>query len=374
MTHKNQICFLFLGCFLALIVVMGVGCSSTPPARSPGPGNSTGGLLSTGTGGVSATGGATGGTVVVSGGMITGLGGGGGSMDTTGILSRSCASEPYEAKQSPLTIYTLFDDSVSMFPWWLPTTTAFIQFAKDPSSDGINVGLKYFGRECDANFYAMPDIPIESLPANAMAIENNLAARFPVSGTATTPALQGALTAAQARKSAFPEETVIILLVTDGSPSNCDSTLENASEAARVASTQGIPVYVLGLGDVNGLNQLAQAGGTGDAIVVDPKQSDQVVAAMNEIRGRALPCDYRMPDGGQAMKGLVNLVYEDANGQSGTIPGVQGPTDCDGTRGGWYLADTEDRLVVCPSTCDAFKNGFATRIDVVLGCPTEILM
>ena len=356
-----------LGMSIWVSVVLLAACSSAT--------DSTNGRQVAGGGGSSNVSGATGGMIANdkggSGGSATGLGNTG---NTDAVVNNSCGKDTYMAEGRPLTIYTLFDDSGSMVPWWPFVTQAFIQFVKDPASAGINVGIKFFGNECSADFYSMPDIPIDILPDNATPIENNLGVHFPISGTATTPALQGGLTGAQQRSAMFPEEKVVILLVTDGLPSECDSTLDNASAAAKACYDAGYPVYVLGLGDINGLNMLAQAGGTGDALSADPSMVDLIVAAMNEIRGRALPCDYSIPAGGENMVGYINLVYDDGAGGSGTIPNVPDAGSCDPSKGGWYFNDAGDRIIACDQTCTAFKDGGdGFEVSVVLGCPTETL-
>lgn len=286
------------------------------------------------------------------------------------IFQNACSADSYAAEQRPLTIYALFDDSGSMFLAWPFVTNAFIQFAQDPASAGINVGIKFFGEVCDQDFYATPDVPIDTLPANAGPIENALGLHLPVSGTATTPALLGGLQAAQQRANTHPDEKVIILLATDGRPSNCDATLESASAAAQLARDAGIPVYVLGLGDLPELNQLAAAGGTGNALSADPAMVDLVVQAMNEIRNQALPCDYALPPGGESMLGSVNLVYRDGAGEQHVVPGVDALEACTPDQGGWYYNETGDRLVSCPKTCELLKGG-STEVNVVLGCPTQ---
>lgn len=362
---------------LAITASLAMGCSGADQGSTRGGdfGPVGGGLLMTG--GIPASGGDTipntGGASVATGGIIPGLGGGSGGKSGGDVLGDACASDTYEAEERPVTIYTLFDDSGSMIPWWLPVTDAFIQFTKDPASAGINIGLKFFGSECAADFYANPDVPIAALPGNATAIETTLTTRLPFSGTATTPALEGALMAAQARAQQFPEEKVIILLVTDGSPSNCGADINNASAAAANAFNAGFPVYALGLGNIGGLNSLSQSGGTGDALAADPNMVDLVVKAMNEIRGRALPCDYALPPGGEGMQGFINLVYDDGAGGGGTIPAIQDATMCDGMRGGWYFDDSRTRLIACPETCTALKSGAAQTVNVVLGCPTVVL-
>ena len=136
------------------------------------------------------------------------------------------------------------------------------------------------------------------------------------------------------------------------------------------AATPSIETYVLGLGDATGLNMLSQAGGTGDALVADASASAAVVAAIREIRRRALPCGFALPPGAERDPSLVNLERIDASGTVTTIPGVRNAAACDAMAGGWYYDNPKapTQILSCPATCASF-NG-AAEVSVVLGCPT----
>ena len=232
-----------------------------------------------------------------------------------------------------------------MLLWWGPVTEAFTAFVRDPSSAGINIGLKFFGTECEPEAYSVPDVPIGVLPQNADAIATQLANHAPLAQTPTKQAIQGATLALARYTSAHPDEKVVILLVTDassgigeGDPEDCYSTVAQAAEVAMQAraATPSIETYVLGLGDATGLNMLSQAGGTGDALVADASASAAVVAAIREIRRRALPCGFALPPGAERDPSLVNLERIDASGTATTIPGVRNAAACDAMAGGWY--------------------------------------
>ena len=44
--------------------------------------------------------------------------------------------------------------------------------------------------------------------------------------------------------------------------------------------------------------------------------------------------------------------------------------DC-GTLDGWYY-DTQGNIQLCPTTCDTVKNSSDVKVDVLVGCETEI--
>lgn len=290
-----------------------------------------------------------------------------------------CGGDKYTAQQQVLTIYTLFDESGSMLLWWLPVTEAFTAFLRDPRSVGINIGLKFFGLDCQPEVYSVPDVPIAPLPQNADAIADQLALRVPLAQTPTTQAMEGATAALQKYAASHPNEKVVILLVTDGSTGfgegdeeDCFSTIQQASGVAAQAhaSSPSIETYVLGLGDAVGLNMLSEAGGTGTALSADPSVSSRVVDAMHEIRQRALPCDFELPDGADQSPNLVNVEYSAAGANTTTVPGVTRADACDAMRGGWYYDDPDapTRIVACPATCETFDS--AAEVNIVLGCPT----
>ena len=81
-------------------------------------------------------------------------GGGGGTFgdDAGGGGDASCAAESSKAKQQPLDIYIMLDQSGSMTEMvagggtkWTAVSTALKTFVGQPSLAGVGVGLQYFG-------------------------------------------------------------------------------------------------------------------------------------------------------------------------------------------------------------------------------------
>jgi hypothetical protein len=301
-------------------------------------------------------------------GATSGNGGG-----TSGV-SGDCGGMDYGAEPRQLDIYVVLDESMSMIlpvDLWTPVTGALNQFFNSPQSAGIGVGITYFAGGCDIPPYETPTVPIAPLPGNAAALQASMAMQTPAFGTATTPALTGALNYARVRQTTLPETKQIVLLVSDGEPAGCMSNITNASTAAANGFTgsPSIPVYVVGLGNVGNLNMIAAAGGTGSAILADPMNPQAVIDAMNVIRGQALPCDYAVPAStGDFDPDLVNVNHL-VGGNSTTIYGLKSEAECDPTIGGWYYSThTPPRIIACPATCANFGNG--GEVKVVVGCPT----
>jgi hypothetical protein len=368
--------------FLALCTAAGAlvtACSSGDEGSARGSGGKSG---STGKGsggsdsttGSGATGGSTGGV-----GGSGGAGGGGGVIDpgkgTMDAGPTTCGGDKYQAEQRPLDMYVMFDDSGSMIPWWLSATQAFTQFLNAPESSGLGVGLQFFGTSCDVATYATPRVPIAALPGNAQAIT----AAFPIlpfESTPTDPALRGAVQYARTWQTGHADHKVVVLLVTDGEPTECSSTVPGVTQVAAegFTGTPSIPTYVLGLGlSLTNLHSIAMAGGTNQAFIVDPNSGTALAQAMSQIRGSALPCDYALPKNTTDPR-KVNVDFTPQGGTTTRLVHVGTAANCDPVKGGWYYDNpqTPARIIVCSQTCDMFKKDPSGRVDIVLGCDIVI--
>lgn len=285
----------------------------------------------------------------------------------------ACNADSYQAEPRQLDIYMVVDDSGSMVPWWPGTLDAINMFFDAPSSAGIGVGVQFFGSNCDANYYATPRVPIAPLPGNADPLRLAFPP-LPIEGTATVPAAEGAMQHARQWAMDHPDSKPVVLLITDGLPDDCGSTVQGVVQALAdgLGGTPSIQTFVVGIGvQLDALNMFAQAGGTGQAILVSPGAADELLQALSEIRQAALPCDYKIPDGAQGdiANDTINLRYTAPGGQQETIGYVPEVALCDPQVGGWFYDDPSapTRVVACPGTCDALSGG--GEVQVVLGCP-----
>ena len=164
------------------------------------------------------------------------------------------------------------------------------------------------GDSCLPADYAMPAIEICAAAGRrrARSRRRSRRTRMPNTATPTPPALQGAIDHATDWAKAHPQDVTIVILATDGDPSECGDTSTNSLlqqveniAAAGVAQTPKILTFVIGVGtETANLNGIAMAGGTGSAFIVDTSQnvSQQFLTALNKIRGAALGCQYKIPD------------------------------------------------------------------------------
>ena len=286
---------------------------------------------------------------------------------------------------------------------WTGVTDAINSFVGQATT-GISVGMQYFGLpdpdggidlgginlqigdSCNPAVYAQPAIEIAPLPGVGSMITASLAAHtLPDTSTPTPPALQGAINHATEWAKAHSSDVTIVILATDGDPSECGDTSNNSLlqqveniAAAGVAQTPKVLTFVIGVGtDTSNLNGIAQAGGTGSAFIVDTSMnvSQQFLAALNKIRGAALGCQYKIPvpqGGGAVNFQEVNVQFTPASGAPIVVPYVSDKSKCPSSGNAWYYdnASKPTEILLCTSTCGTVSAG--GQLDVLTGCQTIV--
>lgn len=234
---------------------------------------------------------------------------------------------------------------------------------------------------CEMADYQTPEVPMTVLPMASSLIISSLAMHAPLGGTPTRPALEGAMSYMQAWAAANPDHKSIIVLATDGEPTGCStndvSDVANIA-AAGVAADPQVLTFVVGVGGgLADLNQVAQAGGTGSAFLVDSggNVTQDFVDAMNAIRETVLACEYLIPEpknGDMIDYDQVNVTFTPTGKMPVTIFRVANAASCDKVTGGWYYDDPvkPTKILLCDATCEMLKNDPSAQIDVVLGCAT----
>lgn len=273
---------------------------------------------------------------------------------------------------------------------WTSIKEALVTFATAPASAGIGVGMGFFPQmngntlRCNPQDYATPAAPIAGLPGSAGAIQMVLDAQSPEGNTPTVPALAGAIQYATSYAQTHPGRTVGIVFASDGEPTQCqqnDNTIAGAVRVAQAAAMASPPVktYVLGVGpSLMNLNQIAAAGGTGAAHLVESGGSAELLNALNEIRKSALTCDYSIPviPGKPLDFNLVNIKTRVGPPPSmeQQIGRVMNAGQC-GSQGGWYFDnnDRPTRITLCPTTCDPLLKTTGSSLTVLIGCRSVII-
>jgi hypothetical protein len=194
---------------------------------------------------------------------------------------------------------------------------------------------------------------------------------------------------AKALATANPSHRVIVVMATDGLPTECAPAAIPAVAALATAAAGGAPsiaTFVIGVFSTleqgvaqANLDALAMAGTSGKALLVNTSQdvTTGFLDALNAIRTTALACEYAIPrpDGGQIAYKAVNVRFTSGPGQTSTI-GYAGSAAACGTAGGWYYdADpfqggTPSKIEICPATCSSFKTDLKGKVDILFGCET----
>ncbi len=318
----------------------------------------------------------------------------------------ACASQTVVGERLPLDVFVLLDQSGSMTEGedrWGPVTAAILGFVDDPTSQGVGVALQYFPlgaqkREdpiiCQADNYKTPSVAFAQLPQAAGAIRTSIEAhKFGAAeadtpahwGTPTGPAVQGVLTYLRTWQAEHADHRTVLLLATDGQPSRlcAKNTIKDIAALIAEAAAAPAPIstYVIGIGKIESLNELAEAGDTGKAAFVVSGSGGEAIrkeflAALQAIRNAAVPCAVRIPEAmGTVDLGKVNVEITGAGGNKQVVPRVEGAAACKAGMPAWHFdaADKPNSLVMCPSACEQVSAPGA-RIDVVIGCKTVVVL
>jgi hypothetical protein len=336
----------------------------------------------------------------------------------------ACAAESKTANPVPLDLFIMLDESGSMSEAvagggtkWSAVTTALKGFINDPTNAGLGVGIQYFplappvcspfcasnadcgnygpcagffcvgclvagGDSCVINDYATPAVEIAALNAvQAGKLVTSINMNGPTNNTPTAPALSGAIKHAKAWATAHPSHDVVVVLASDGIPTECDPTDIPSIAGIAAAGVNGNPsikTFVIGVGDsVADLNALAVGGGTGSAFFVDTNANvvQQFEAALNAIQQSALGCEYTIPAPQMGMLDYnkVNVQYTPGNGAPQLIANVANAAACDPNTGGWYYDNNAapTKIILCAKTCTPVQADPQGKIDILLGCATQ---
>jgi len=195
----------------------------------------------------------------------------------------------------------------------------------------------------------------------------------PGGGTPTVPALSGAIEVAKAYTMNTPGRTAAVLLVTDGIPNGCNSTIAGAAMVAQQAfgGMPQIKTYVVGLGDTAALDQIALAG-SGNMVHYFPATGDvttQLTAALKAITNM-VTCNYAVPTTSSIDPNLVNVQIQVAGGMTIIVGRVQDMASCTAT-GGWYYDNPAKptQISLCPGSCDPLKMAGGSTVQILYGCP-----
>ena len=310
--------------------------------------------------------------------------------------NEACNGVSVEAEAVPVDVFVIMDRSQSMaervkggtLTRWAALHDAVESFTQDQSAAEIRAGIGFFsrsgsgddGHDCDPAVYAEPRVPIGLVSEVGPDLVGAMDEVTPGGLTPTVPAVQGAISYARTWAQENPGRATLVVLVTDGFPTQCENDPGKISEATRVGyeSPERIRTFVIGVGDVAkfNLDNYARAGGTIHAYLTDAGDvTTSFVSALNNITNRALACEYQLPappDGMKLDPEKVQVVYTPSTGGAEEVPSITSLAACSkNANGGWYYDDPEHptKISVCPCTCSRFQAG---RVDVRLGCKPRL--
>jgi hypothetical protein len=332
----------------------------------------------------------------------------------------ACTVESHEGQRVPVDMYFLVDSSGSMAEEvnggskWDVVSSALVGFLSDPRNAETGVGIGYFpntpqgkctkgqagcicipfidifidicfsnvGGSCTVQDYATPAAPL-LLPPDPQPVIDDINDHEISGGTPTRPAVEGALQYLNQWADAHPERKPVLVLATDGDPSGCDSNTPQDvanSAAAGFTGPHAIRTFVIGVGSsLVSLNLVAEAGGTGQAFLVDTGADVTKLFsdALEQIRGAAASCDFAIPAANAAGMsvdpGQVNVRYTPTGASAATLVPQTFMSDASncGSEGGWYYDDPSapTAIKLCDSTCQLLSGG---SVQVEFGCDTIV--
>lgn len=346
-------------------------------------------------------------------------------------IGGACAGTFTKAMPIPLDIFIMLDQSGSMamdagnnLSRWETIKAALGAFVNEDTSDGIGIGIQFFGQpdfsphgcmaqtcahdedctggcttcapqgvclapynpdidSCESSDYTWADVPIAPLPGNGNYLLASMSAHTPGTNTPIFPALKGAVDYAAGWEMLNPSHITVVAFATDGDPSDCDTDQDHINQIAAdaFAGTPSIRTFVIGVGpSLDTLDGIAAAGGTTTAfhIDLDSMATQSFLDALNTIRGVALPCTYEIPPPPSGMMedfDKVNVQYKPGDGTDPQIfPRVDSKADCPADGDGWYYDDNNapTQINLCDSSCSKLKSDIMAELDIELGCQTIV--
>ena len=204
------------------------------------------------------------------------------------------------------------------------------------------------------------------------------------------PMLEGVMAYATEWAKTHTDRKVVVVLASDGIPDDTcldppspvlPNTLDNVVKIAGDATKGETPIatFVIGVGpELTSLNQIAQAGSSADAILVDSSKDTQnaFLQALATVRKRALSCSFEIkaPADGALDYNQVNVAFT-TNGQSETFYRVGDKSECIASpTNAWYYDDPvkPTTIVLCEDTCTRVQAANAGKVDLQFGCATVV--
>lgn len=335
---------------------------------------------------------------------VVAMPGGGGSGGVTDVIatggdapSSSCGEQSIQADQVPITLYVTIDRSGSMLDNWGAVEQALGDFVGAIDDTDYRIALNFFptascGPECTAQGCTTPLVEPAVLSAAAAPedvqeklLKEVLAAgdEGETGGTPLEPAVSGASAWIRAHLGAHPAEIAALVLVTDGKPTTCSTSVSAIKAHVNgLREDLRVPTFVIGLpgGTKKVLDELASVGGTKTPSMVSSDLAQfggDLLAAMELVRTQAVSCQYAVPTApaGKSVdpkQMAIDVVYEEG-GAAVELEQVDSREACTVSGEGWYADNMESPqfLALCPKSCTVVRTHPKADVTVRFGCKLE---
>lgn len=278
---------------------------------------------------------------------------------------------------------------------WAPIVAASEAFFAEPDSAAVSASLTFFptggpAERCSDSAYGEPVVPQTLLPSRAFSdaivgleMQPGGDARF---ATPTLAAFNGTAASLAVIDDDAANVKKAIVLVTDGVPQTCQDEAGmpiGVSDVARAVEQSGIVTYVIGVenlpnldggpGNLQGLDAIAQAGGTERAFIVhtgDPTETEaEFKAVIDGIRGVSVSCNIEIPippAGSEFIPEKVNVTYSGAD-----VDDIRMSYDpaCEAADTWRYDdPDAPTTIELCDAACGTVQRDVSASITVEFGC------